>query len=79
MMYFNLMSWRKHSNKVENNKASKAKEENNMEKIYVNQEGQVLIIKKEERPTNPIANFVEFCPLHCREDNKHCFISDHFE
>lgn len=50
-----------------------------MEKMYVNQEGQVLIIKKEERPTNPIANFVEFCPLHCREDNNIVFISDHFE
>lgn len=50
-----------------------------MEKIYVNQEGQVLIIKKEECPTNPMANFVEFCPLHCREDNNIVFISDHFE
>lgn len=50
-----------------------------MEKIYVNQEGQVLIIKKEECPTNPIANFVEFCPLHCREDNNIVFISNHFE
>ena len=50
-----------------------------MEKCYVNQEGQVLIIKKEETPTNPIANFVEFCPLHCREDNNIVFISDHFE
>ena len=51
----------------------------NMEKIYVNQEGQVLIIKKEETPINPMANFVEFCPLHCREDNDIVFISDHFE
>lgn len=50
-----------------------------MEKIYVNQEGQVLIIKKEETPINPIANFVEFCPLHCREDNNIVFISNHFE
>lgn len=50
-----------------------------MEKIYVNQEGQVLIIKKEECPTNPMANFVEFCPLHCREDNNIVFISNHFE
>lgn len=50
-----------------------------MEKIYVNQEGQVLIIKKEEAPTNPMANFVEFCPLHCREDNNIVFISNHFE
>lgn len=50
-----------------------------MEKIYVNQEGQVLIIKKEECPTNPMANFVEFCPLHCREDGNIFFISDHFE
>lgn len=50
-----------------------------MEKIYVNQEGQVLIIKKEECPTNPIANFVEFCPLHCREDGNIFFISDHFK
>ena len=50
-----------------------------MEKIYVNQEGQVLIIKKEESPINPIANFVEFCPLHCREDNNVVFISDRFE
>lgn len=50
-----------------------------MEKMYVNQEGQVLIIKKEETPINPMANFVEFCPLHCREDNNIVFISDHFE
>ena len=50
-----------------------------MEKIYVNQEGQVLIIKKEETPINPMANFVEFCPLHCREDNNIVFISDRFE
>lgn len=50
-----------------------------MEKTYVNQEGQVLIIKKEECPINPIANFVEFCPLHCREDNNIVFISNHFE
>lgn len=50
-----------------------------MEKIYVNQEGQVLIIKKEETPINPIANFVEFCPLNCREDNNIVFISDRFE
>ncbi len=50
-----------------------------MEKCYVNQEGQVLIIKKEEYPINPIANFVEFCPLHCREDNNIVFISDRFE
>lgn len=50
-----------------------------MEKIYVNQEGQVLIIKKEGCPTNPMANFVEFCPLHCREDNNIVFISNHFE
>lgn len=50
-----------------------------MEKCYVNQEGQVLIIKKEETPINPMANFVEFCPLHCREDNDIVFISDHFE
>ena len=50
-----------------------------MEKCYVNQEGQVLIIKKEETPTNPMANFVEFCPLHCREDNDIVFISDHFK
>lgn len=49
-----------------------------MEKIYVNQEGQVLIIKKEECPTNPMANFVEFCPLHCREKEVF-FISNHFE
>ena len=49
-----------------------------MEKIYVNQEGQVLIIKKEECPINPIANFVEFCPLNCREDGNIFFISDHF-
>lgn len=26
-----------------------------------------------------MANFVEFCPLHCREDNNIVFISDHFE
>lgn len=26
-----------------------------------------------------MANFVEFCPLHCREDNNVVFISDHFE
>lgn len=51
----------------------------NMEKCYVNQEGQVLIIKKEEHPINPIANFVEFCPLHCREDGNIFFISDHFK
>lgn len=51
----------------------------NMEKCYVNQEGQVLIIKREEYPINPIANFVEFCPLHCREDNNIVFISDRFE
>lgn len=51
----------------------------NMEKCYVNQEGQVLIIKKEETPINPMANFVEFCPLHCREDNNIVFISNHFE
>lgn len=51
----------------------------NMEKCYVNQEGQVLIIKKEETPINPMANFVEFCPLHCREDNNIVFISDHFK
>lgn len=50
-----------------------------MEKMYVNQEGQVLIIKKEETPINPMANFVEFCPLHCREDNNIVFISNHFE
>lgn len=50
-----------------------------MEKCYVNQEGQVLIIKKEETPINPIANFVEFCPLHCREDGNIFFISDHFK
>lgn len=50
-----------------------------MEKIYVNQEGQVLIIKKEETPINPMANFVEFCPLHCREDGNIFFISDHFK
>ena len=50
-----------------------------MEKMYVNREGQVLIIKKEETPINPMANFVEFCPLHCREDNNIVFISDHFE
>lgn len=50
-----------------------------MEKIYVNQEGQVLIIKKEETPINPISNFVDFCPLHCREDNNIVFISDRFE
>lgn len=50
-----------------------------MEKIYVNQEGQVLIIKKEETPINPIANFVEFCPLNCREDRNIFFISDRFE
>lgn len=50
-----------------------------MEKIYVNQEGQALIIKKEECPINPMANFVEFCPLHCREDNNIVFISDHFK
>lgn len=50
-----------------------------MEKIYVNQEGQVLIIKKEETPINPMANFVEFCPLHCREDGNIFFISDRFE
>ena len=50
-----------------------------MEKIYVNQEGQVLIIKKEETPVNPMANFVEFCPLHCREDRNIFFISDHFK
>ena len=50
-----------------------------MEKMYVNQEGQVLIIKKEETPINPMANFVEFCPLHCREDNNIVFISDRFE
>lgn len=50
-----------------------------MEKCYINQEGQVLIIKKEETPINPMANFVEFCPLHCREDNDIVFISDHFE
>lgn len=50
-----------------------------MEKCYVNQEGQVLIIKKEETPINPIANFVDFCPLHCREDNNIVFISDRFE
>ena len=50
-----------------------------MEKMYVNQEGQVLIIKKEECPINPIANFVEFCPLHCREDGNIFFISDRFE
>lgn len=50
-----------------------------MEKIYVNQEGQVLIIKKEESPINPIANFVEFCPLNCREDRNIFFISDHFK
>ena len=47
--------------------------------MYVNQEGQVLIIKKEETPINPMANFVEFCPLHCREDNNIVFISNHFE
>lgn len=50
-----------------------------MEKMYVNQEGQVLIIKKEECPINPIANFVEFCPLNCREDRNIFFISDHFK
>lgn len=50
-----------------------------MEKVYVNQEGQVLIIKKEECPINPIANFVEFCPLNCREDRNIFFISDHFK
>lgn len=50
-----------------------------MEKIYVNQEGQVLIIKKEECPINPIANFVEFCPLNCREDRNIFFISDRFK
>ena len=50
-----------------------------MEKMYVNQEGQVLIIKKEETPINPMANFVEFCPLHCREDGNIFFISDHFK
>lgn len=50
-----------------------------MEKCYVNQEGQVLIIKKEETPINPIANFVEFCPLHCKEDGNIFFVSDHFE
>ena len=47
--------------------------------MYVNQEGQVLIIKKEECPINPIANFVEFCPLNCREDRNIFFISDHFK
>ena len=50
-----------------------------MEKIYVNQEGLVMIVSKEDKPVNPIANFVEFCPLHCREDNNIVFISDHFE
>ena len=50
-----------------------------MEKCYVNQEGQVLIIKKEETPINPMANFVEFCPLHCREGGNIFFISDHFK
>ena len=50
-----------------------------MEKLYVNKRGQVLIIKKEENPINPIANFVDFCPLHCREDGDIFFISDHFE
>lgn len=50
-----------------------------MEKMYVNKRGQVLIVKKEETPINPMANFVEFCPLHCREDNNIVFISDHFE
>lgn len=50
-----------------------------MEKIYVNKRGQVLIIKKEENPINPIANFVDFCPLHCKEDGDIFFISDHFE
>lgn len=50
-----------------------------MEKCYVNRMGQVLIVKKEESPINPIANFVEFCPLHCREDNNIVFISNHFE
>ena len=38
-----------------------------MEKIYVNQEGLVMIVSKEDKPVNPIANFVEFCPLQCRE------------
>ena len=47
--------------------------------MYVNQEGQVLIIKKEETPINPMANFVEFCPLHCKEDGNIFFISDHFK
>ena len=51
----------------------------NMEKCYVNRMGQVLIVKKEENPINPIANFVEFCPLHCREDGNIFFISDHFK
>ena len=50
-----------------------------MEKIYVNQEGLVMIVSKEDKPVNPIANFVEFCPLHCREDNNIVFISNHFE
>lgn len=49
-----------------------------MEKIYVNQEGLVMIVSKEDKPVNPIANFVEFCPLQCREKGVF-FISNHFE
>lgn len=49
-----------------------------MEKIYVNQEGLVMIVSKEDKPVNPIANFVEFCPLQCREKEVF-FISNHFE
>lgn len=49
-----------------------------MEKIYVNQEGLVMIVSKEDKPVNPIANFVEFCPLQCREKEVF-FISNNFE
>ena len=54
------------------------KKENKMEKIYVNQEGLVMIVSKEDKPVNPIANFVEFCPLQCREKEVF-FISNNFE